>query len=389
MAWRDNLRSASFRGVAFEVDSATLTAGRRLARHEYPQRDEPFLEDMGKKAREYRIDAFIIGPDYMQGRDQLLDALEKPGPGQLVHPYYGTLKVTVTGQCQLTESTNFGGMAKVSIEMVEAGVQQEPRATDDTLAVLDAQIAAAEETAALDFSKSFSVDGAADFVVADALKSVNGILAVPGMALGNLASIRANPLSALQAILPENLLSSLSTPLALAKGLVLLVRAIPEVRELFRYAQPVSVATGSTPDRKAMNSNSTALAGLVSFLAVTKRIRDLVGAEPDTLDQVRAHRAEIVDRVDSLIFSDFIGQESVDAIVQLRTDAVKHFSAITPDLPRIVQRNYSVVLPAVVLAHDFYGDAWLAQAREEELIRRNLVQHPGFVPAGKPVLLVS
>lgn len=389
MAWRDNLRSASFRGVSFEVDSSTLTAGRRLARHEYPQRDEPFLEDMGKKAREYRIEAFIIGPEYMSGRDQLLEALEKPGPGQLVHPYLGTLKVIVSGQCQMTESTSFGGMAKISIEMVEAGTQQEPRATDDTLAVLDAQIAAAEEIAALEFSESFSVDGAADFVVEDALKSVNGLLSVPGMVLDNLASIRANPLSALQALLPERLLGSLSSPLGLAKGIVQLVRNMPDVLQLFGYGLPSPIQTVQTPARQQLNSNRDALMGLVSFLAVVKRTRDLVSAEPDTLDLVRAHRTEIVDRVDDLIFSELIGQDAIDAIVQIRTDAVKHFTAITPDLPRIVAREFAVALPALVVAHDFYGDQWLDQEREAELIKRNLVKHPGFVPAGKPVSLVS
>lgn len=78
MAWRDELRPASFRGVSFYVEGGTLTFGRRLAIHEYPQREKPYVEDLGKKARVYRLEAFVLGPDYMKDRDALIDALETP-----------------------------------------------------------------------------------------------------------------------------------------------------------------------------------------------------------------------------------------------------------------------------------------------------------------------
>ena len=90
-----DLRSASFRGVRFDVDARTVTVGRRVVLHEYPQRVTPYAEDLGRKARRYKVDAFIIGSDSAIRRDLLLAALEKPGPGQLVHPDFGTLMVVV------------------------------------------------------------------------------------------------------------------------------------------------------------------------------------------------------------------------------------------------------------------------------------------------------
>ena len=63
MAWSDQLRPASFRGVPFVVLAGTVSAGRRLARHEYPQRDIPYMEDMGRRAREYKVEGSIICPD--------------------------------------------------------------------------------------------------------------------------------------------------------------------------------------------------------------------------------------------------------------------------------------------------------------------------------------
>ena len=51
----ENLRPASFRGVAFEVESHSESGGRRIELHEYPLRDTPYAEDLGKKAGKWQI----------------------------------------------------------------------------------------------------------------------------------------------------------------------------------------------------------------------------------------------------------------------------------------------------------------------------------------------
>ena len=48
----EDLRPASFRGVSFQVDVASLSAGRRVQVHEYPQRDQPWVEDLGRATRQ-------------------------------------------------------------------------------------------------------------------------------------------------------------------------------------------------------------------------------------------------------------------------------------------------------------------------------------------------
>ncbi|TNY06237.1 DNA circularization protein, partial [Escherichia coli] len=47
----DDLRPASFRGVGFFVASDQGEYGRRGPVHEYPNRDNPYFEDLGEKAR--------------------------------------------------------------------------------------------------------------------------------------------------------------------------------------------------------------------------------------------------------------------------------------------------------------------------------------------------
>ena len=114
MAWRDNLVQASFRGVRFSVDETEAPiAGRRVAVHEYPGRDQPFVEDMGRVTKRWTVEAFVLGDDYDVVRDELIEASDMPGPGELVHPYLGSLQVFCTA-CSLTERPREGRMARFS-----------------------------------------------------------------------------------------------------------------------------------------------------------------------------------------------------------------------------------------------------------------------------------
>ena len=95
----ENLRPASFRGVAFEVESHSESGGRRVELHEYPLRDTPYAEDLGKKAGKWQIEAFLVNgkSGYAERRDKLREALNASGPGTLIHPYLGELSVSVDG----------------------------------------------------------------------------------------------------------------------------------------------------------------------------------------------------------------------------------------------------------------------------------------------------
>jgi len=135
MAWRDNLVPASFRGVRFGIDGhESPIAGRRVQTHEYPGRDEPFTEDLGKRTKRYSFDAWVLGDDYADQRDRLIEACDMAGPGELTHPYLGTRQVVCTA-CDVTERTREGGMARFSLAFTDAGMNQYPTGRSDTPAV--------------------------------------------------------------------------------------------------------------------------------------------------------------------------------------------------------------------------------------------------------------
>uniref|UniRef100_UPI002032A221 DNA circularization N-terminal domain-containing protein n=1 Tax=Escherichia coli TaxID=562 RepID=UPI002032A221 len=110
--WRDRLQDASFRGVPFKVEEESAGTGRRVETHEYPNRDKPYTEDLGKVTFRPSITAYVVGDDCFDQRDRLIEALNKPGPGTLVHPTYGELKVCVDGEVRVSTSKSEGRIVR-------------------------------------------------------------------------------------------------------------------------------------------------------------------------------------------------------------------------------------------------------------------------------------
>jgi prophage DNA circulation protein len=134
-AWRDRLVPASFRGVQFHVEAGALSGGRRIVMHEFAKRDDPYAEDMGRRARKYPVTAYLVSPDYTFDRDALIAALEQEGPGLLVHPTFGEFDV-VAGDYTVSERRERGGHCEVEMLFLQAGSPVSTRFTDDSSAIV-------------------------------------------------------------------------------------------------------------------------------------------------------------------------------------------------------------------------------------------------------------
>ncbi len=123
------LRKASYNGVSFEVTASTIKFGRRTVTHEYPQRDEPYTEDLGRSARTFDITGFIVGETYIAQTKRLLKALEASSknnePGKLVHPWMGTLSVCLNSQPKVDWNLE-QGITNITLSFVEAGNLNNP-----------------------------------------------------------------------------------------------------------------------------------------------------------------------------------------------------------------------------------------------------------------------
>jgi prophage DNA circulation protein len=131
-----NLRPSSFRGVPFKIETAQRGGGRRNVTFEFPKRDVPYTEDMGRMARRFSVAGYIIGPDYPPIRDALIRALETEGPGTLVHYTYGTFRVNA-GPYTAVETKQEGGLVRFDMAFVEAGSNPAQRTTEASNSALD------------------------------------------------------------------------------------------------------------------------------------------------------------------------------------------------------------------------------------------------------------
>jgi len=133
MTWRDKFREGSFRGVPFKTEKHELEGGRRKQDREYAKRDLGDSEDLGRKLKKFRLELFVLDVDYFAARDALQDALDAEGPGILVHPYKGTIRVQA-GAYTLVETVKEGNKAKFTVEFSEKGpANQFPAIVEDDI----------------------------------------------------------------------------------------------------------------------------------------------------------------------------------------------------------------------------------------------------------------
>ena len=92
--WTKTLPDASFRGFPFHTKREELPqSGRHVALHEFVKAEEHATEDMGRKARRYRVDCYVVGDDADSQALALVELCSEAGDGQLVLPLLGYLTV--------------------------------------------------------------------------------------------------------------------------------------------------------------------------------------------------------------------------------------------------------------------------------------------------------
>jgi prophage DNA circulation protein len=130
-AWRQDLVLASFKNALFHCESNARESGRRIVMHEFPKKEFPYAEDMGRRAKSFIIRGYCIqfpfegntlfNPDYRVARNLLRDALDREGPGVLVLPL-SPYEIVVCTQYRLTEEEKFGGYCVFDMQFQELGV---------------------------------------------------------------------------------------------------------------------------------------------------------------------------------------------------------------------------------------------------------------------------
>jgi prophage DNA circulation protein len=193
MSWFDELQQASFRGVPFGVLGGNSRFGRKVAVHEYPMRDKPYVEDLGRAKRPVNITGFLVENSLVYGggsafaqRDAMVTAAETKGPGILIHPTLGQLTVSVPADgLSVTERWDLGRVFEISFSFIESGDRLFPSASTTTGSALDALADALDLGAASDFVNSLTES------INLGLGLVQGVLSLGNAVVGTVVGVAA------------------------------------------------------------------------------------------------------------------------------------------------------------------------------------------------------
>ena len=381
--WYESLRAAAFRGVPFEVETAGLSGGRRVAVYEMPGRDQAVTEDLGRKPRLVPFSAYVIGDDAQSKAFALLQALEAEGPGLLVHPIYGELLVQATNYTT-TASWDGGNAVAFDLEFVEAGdlefvAVDTGTAIDSTADALDA-VAAGSLAAALD------TDGFASFVLEDAIAEAEGLLdeiesivrtpfAIIDDAadvVGDIAALKLRATELVQA--PGDLADAVT-------GLMARIGDLVGLRSLASHAgEELGTATPDTDDARQGLANAHALRRLLTQAALAAASRVLRDTDLDVYDDAIAERDALAWLLEAEAKS--ADDDGAGACADLRIAVVSDITARAAGLARITTYTPAAPVPTVTIAHGLYADS----ERADEIDARNAVLHPLFTSGTLQVL---
>lgn len=414
--WLATLWPGSYKGVPFYYESADMAGGRGLVIHEFPNRDDPYIEDLGEAPRIFEGAAYLAQEDVDRAGDALDATLASRGAGMLVDPVKGPVMV----HCQefkRRHDLNKLGFLAYSVKFVRAGA---PTALISVpllgRLVIAGGDALAQAVAGL-FSSAVVTVGQPDFVASAAGEGVAGAagavealrLAVPSdpaisarvrdavaaiaAAAPDLLGRRspaADVLPALIAAVPDfdAELAPAGGAGVIAGALVGTVRLLaagmaPEAAQsamadfIGAHADPApAVAQTKSAELAAANAAEARrlarLAGLIAWAEALQRRR-----YPSRPDGVTA-RGEAAERFEiELNACDGAANAALFiAIETLRGRLVGFLTQLIADLAPVVTVEAGAVMPSLWWAWRLYADP----ARAGELVARNAVRHPSFMP---------
>ncbi|WP_106805777.1 DNA circularization protein [Pseudomonas sp. S5D5] len=399
--WREQLQPASFRGVPFHVESESTPVGRRTQVHEFPQRNRPVVEDLGEQTRIIKFTAFVVGEDCFFQRDNLLQALNQPGPGTLIHPWYGQMYGTAT-DCSAGHAWNEGGVTRFELMFVEGGEKGYPAGVPNTARQLEAENESLLDSAIARYKAAMALVNKARLSVKALQNGLAGVQMFIQQEISQITGLVSSvvTLADMVANFPDNLASMLQSQFSSMST------------DFDRFSLSRRTA-GSKVDAARGIAALPAPAGGAATIAAVTATRDLVRdvliidalrivasmpvvqapsvlpGVPTLEQQVAApiERAEVPVTDDVLSLRNDISAEIWDAQLQApyahfeRLDSARklvraHLAEVAKAGVRLIELTPKQTLPAFVLAYQQFGDA----SRADEIVTRNAVQHPGFLP---------
>ena len=391
--WLATLWPASFKGFPFYVEKDEQEGSRRVVVHEFPMRDDPFLEDLGEGAAYFSASAYVANDAADADAIAFVGILAAIGPGLLVLPTQGPRLVRALTWRREASRDRHGYIAfevRFAREGAAGALASAPFRGQLVFAAVDLLATAA----AVAFSSAVVVEDVADFVIEDTVASVENVAAsieatrvsLPvapetSAAVRDLATtiFDTGPdlVSRETGADPAFVSTTFEAVRTMGEGLEgdAGVSAFADMADDWQFA-----ASGVYPtaNRRAADVNLGAVARVARLAAIGAYAEAMTRRTFGSRGEGITARADAAERFDAELELS-AGAENADVFIALqgiRGALVEYLSRVITDLAPVVSIEVPLSMPSLWWAWRLYADP----SRAAEIVARNDVPHASFIP---------
>lgn len=393
-AWLSGYLTASFRGVKFFIESAENSIGRRYALHEFPERDEPYSEDLGRSDREFAFSAYIIGDNYFDDREALIKALEQSGAGVLEHPYRGRFNAVLLS-ANIRESSNEGRICRFDLRFREQNIIQLTTSVANTKKLnkdkrdtlideIKQAFTDAYDLGSVLVSKAKAVLQALD-TGADLLLSAKASISFIAEFEQSISNIKGKLIQiGYDSIDLANTLASavlFGTDYTSNKYDLTPALARSQYEELNTVVSDMKALSPNT----SVTDHETILNNFILQMALTGMCGLISIMEFDSKTDAEKTRAELFSLLNTILLDDNTTDGVFEAIRDMKQAINKDLDSRIATLGELF--DYPIndqSIPSLAIAYSVYG----ALDKEQEILDRNGIQSPFFITGPFPIQVV-
>lgn len=370
----------SFRGIPFLIEQEqSESGGRRIVKHEYPFRDDGLTEDLGQTLKSYQVNCLVVGENHLKQADALIEALNAPGKGTLVHPYFKTLEAVVESY-NVVHSTDHQRVSRFNITFSPALGSTAPIVKKDTKAQVLNSVNALVHEATVQFNNVL-------IQISEYLMTVNESLSVVELAIEALNDF----MSSAQSVLLNKSLFNLAERIKTLKNVSISEIIIKEINVL--NAQTKSSILKQLSFNHVENSLKRNLKQQLNLFLNTVIVADLAKTAINNLNQyssineAKAKIEELDAHLEKLAIwhgnnRNWLLYETVQKTqIALMTDLRQRATS----LPNAISVIPADTVPALVIGHCYASNAgkWL------QITQRNSIEHPLFCLGGNTIEVIK
>jgi prophage DNA circulation protein len=347
---------------------------------------------MGQQPGVWNVQAYLIGENFIADSEALMAALNKPGPGTLVHPQFGSLKVQ-PGTFTRNYQTHEGGHARLYIQFYPDGSQVFPTASIATQQATAAKADALNAAAKDDFIKKFVTSGYPDWVATKATAIVNDATNTISNIANSFPKVPAYASAFEQSVmnLQSSVTSLIANPASLSNSIGLLIfnlsnlAGVPSValsayQSMFTYGSSLPGVPQTTGARIQQALNQAAFIALVSQAALAEAARATSMITPASSQDAIALRNSMADSLSTAAQQAPSGS-TWQALTDLRVATIQDLTTRAATLPQVASFTPQTTMPSVLVAQRLFGDA----SQAGSIVARNNISNPGFIAGGSPL----